>query len=42
MGHGLLTGRGSAQEQDRSSPHPYGIYGAVRPGRMLDSTALGS
>ena len=31
-----------AEQQDRSSPHPCGNYGAARPGRMRDSTALGS
>jgi hypothetical protein len=31
-----------AEQQDRSSPHPCGTYGAARPGSMRDSTALGS
>ena len=26
--------------RDRSSPHPCSTYGATRPGKMLDSTAL--
>ncbi len=36
-----LGGHELAQKQDRSSPHPCGIYGAVWPRKMLASMALG-
>jgi hypothetical protein len=38
----ITAPNGAYRDNAGALPHPCGIYGAARPGRMRDSTALGS